>query len=293
MKPVEEKEINEEDDEEEEEEAKTVSALDPLWQKKLSDEQILQCNTILKAFTLPDRVEKFQEILSQRTNRIRFVFENPSNPNNIWAALRTFDSFGLQFVDIILHEKNDWESARKGRMTAALGSQKWLTLQQYNNTADCFHHLKTQGYTIIASDLHSKSVSLPSLDQSWISQQQQQQREQREGQELQEIKIAIVMGNEVQGITEEVRQLADQLVYIPMKGFAESFNLSVAAAILCSHFQHQALLTTNFPEAIKQRILFTWYLKSVKGSMSILRRHQINVSGNQVYAKIGNISTKP
>lgn len=288
---------NPKEEDKEEEELKTVSALDPMWMH-LSDEEISRGNKILEQFASADRIEKFRTILNQRSDAVRFVFENPSNPNNLWAALRTFDSFGIQFVDIILQDgSSEWETLRKGRMSAALGSQKWLTLQQHSNTTACFDRLKAQGYTILASDLHSQSVSLSSIDQSWVlARQQLEKGGKSEGNAATKemIKVALVMGNEVTGITEEARQAADQLVHIPMKGFAESFNLSVAAALFCSQLQHAGLLTNgNLSVALQHRLLFSWYLKSVKGSLSILRRHAFAVTGHQVHPKIGNISTKP
>jgi hypothetical protein len=50
----------------------------------------------------PDRLYRLQEIAAKRTNRVRFLFENPSNTNNVWAAVRTLDSFGVQNVDIVM-----------------------------------------------------------------------------------------------------------------------------------------------------------------------------------------------
>lgn len=269
----------------EHEEEKVIAgsnALDPMW-SQLSNEEIKKSITVLSEFVSLDRIEKFNTILNMRSDRIRFVFENPSNPNNIWAALRTFDSFGIQFVDIILSGDSDCEFTRQGRMNAALGSQKWLTLQQHSNTTECFRRLHEEGYTILASDLHSESIPLSTIPWESFS----------TCRNTKEVKIAMVMGNEVRGISNEARQAADRLVHIPMKGFAESFNLSVAAAILCASFDNAGLFSPNLSEDAKQRILFTWCLKSVKGSLSILRRHEINVLGNQVYPKIGKVSTKP
>ena len=51
---------------------------------------------------LPQRLHKLTYVAKNRTNRVKFVFENPSNTNNVWAALRTFDSFGVHEVDIIM-----------------------------------------------------------------------------------------------------------------------------------------------------------------------------------------------
>ncbi|HEY4785268.1 MAG TPA: TrmH family RNA methyltransferase, partial [Bacteroidales bacterium] len=48
-------------------------------------------------------------------------------------------------------------------------------------------------------------------------------------------KFAIVFGSELEGISDEIRDQADELLTIPMYGFTESFNISVSAAIILHH----------------------------------------------------------
>ena len=55
----------------------------------------------LKPFTSAERVASFERVLSERTSHVRFVIEDPINPSNAWACLRTLDSFGVQYVDVI------------------------------------------------------------------------------------------------------------------------------------------------------------------------------------------------
>ena len=57
----------------------------------------------LTPFVQPRRRERIDEVLDQRTRHTRFLFENPSNPSNVWACLRTLDSFGIQYVDVVVH----------------------------------------------------------------------------------------------------------------------------------------------------------------------------------------------
>jgi tRNA (guanosine-2'-O-)-methyltransferase len=214
------------------------------------------------------------------------VFENPSNANNVWAALRTFDAFGLQFVDIILNEQYYSSEWRKGTMGAALGSQKWMTLQQHSNTTDCITSLKQAGYVILCTDLHSESLALPNVswDKLLVSSEPNQPPR----------KIAIVLGNENNGITQEARKLCDHSLYIPMRGFAESLNLSVAAAVICATLSTKQLLPGNLNDNIKQRILLTWLARTVRGSTRILRHAgAVDVEGDNVYNSIGQVTTRP
>lgn len=106
-------------------------------------------------------------------------------------------------------------------------------------------------------------------------------------------KIVIVMGNEETGITNTMRENADGLFYIPMKGFAESLNLSVASAVMCAVLDAKGVLFPDMDRTTKNRIMLTWMLRSVKGSLPILRRAGLNIVGNSRYNKIGNITTNP
>lgn len=256
--------------------------LDPLWLKSISDDTVQHALRVLSAFITPTRKERFQAILQQRSDRVRFVFENPNNPNNVWATLRTFDSFALQFIDIIFNPTEYYTTSfRRNEMNNALGSQKWMTIFQHHSTADCLRSLKEEGYLILATDLHQSSVSLPDVDLTELA-RSLSTHDLTKSFITESPKIAIVLGNEHSGITEEVRKLSDQLIYLPMKGFAQSFNLSVAAAIVCAILQSKGMIQPNLPPELKDRILFIWYMRSIKQSVKILRKNNINIRGNAV-----------
>jgi hypothetical protein len=79
-------------------------------------------------------------------------------------------------------------------------------------------HLKDHGYHIICTDVNPQSKDI--RDVEWDSSGK---------------RVCIVMGNEQYGISDAVREMADESFYLPMVGMAESFNLSVATAITCAH----------------------------------------------------------
>lgn len=253
--------------------------MDPLW-SAFSDEDVQRGLSCLQPFASVDRQKKFADVLGGRTDRLRFVFENPSNANNVWAALRTFDAFGLQLTDIITNNAAYISDFRRGTMGAALGSQKWLTLREHGNTTDCLTELRASGHLLLCTDLHSTSLALPDVDWTGITKQN-------------ELKVAIVMGNEKQGISEEARRLADHLIHIPMRGFTESLNLSVACAVICANLQAKGVLIPGLSPSLKDRVLLTWLARSVRGSPAILRNEGIKVKGNRVYDTVGQCSSKP
>jgi len=165
----------------------------------------------LISFITDNRKELFMKVIAQRTRHITVVLEDIYQPHNASAVLRTCDLTGIQDVHII-------ENVNKYEVNpdVAMGSSKWLNLIRYNahenNTAEAFKQLKQKGYRIVATTPHKNDKSLEdiSLDK----------------------KMAFVFGTEMNGLSEEAIQLADEYVRIPMFGFTESYNISVSAALV-------------------------------------------------------------
>ena len=96
-------------------------------------------------------------------------------------------------------------------------TKKRLTLRNHASTAEAIQQIRDeQGYKIYASDLNPNSKDV--RDINWD-----------------DGPYCIVMGNEDRGISKEMRNLADETFTLPMCGFAESFNLSVATSITLAH----------------------------------------------------------
>ena len=175
----------------------------------------------LMPFLQETRLERIDDVLSKRTQNCRFLFENPANPSNVWACLRTIDSFGIQNIDLIVDSpryQGKAALAQKRGMRTAMGSAQWLTLRNHASTKQAVEDIKSQGYRLYASDLNPNSRDIRDID--WNQETNP---------------ICIVMGNENDGISEEMRNMADETFTLPMSGFAESFNLSVATAITLAH----------------------------------------------------------
>ena len=201
----------------------------------------------LNRFLTPERIEHQDRVLEDRTKHITAVIEDVYQPHNASAVIRTCDCFGLQDVHIIEEDHNFKMSSN-----VALGSSQWVNIHKYrlqeNNTLDCLKHIKKQGYKIVATTPHTeKSIYDVDLDQP----------------------VALVFGNEKRGISDLVREHADELVKIPMYGFTESFNISVSAA-LCLSVLVEKLRTTDIKwgltEEEKNKLRVDW-AKSHLGSI--------------------------
>jgi hypothetical protein len=89
------------------------------------------------------------------------------------------------------------------------------------------------------------------------------------------------MGSEKTGISDAMRAQADDLFHLPMKGFAESFNLAAASAITCAYLDAMGVLVPCLPHSLKRRILLTWLARSVDGSMPLLRKAGLDVGNDR------------
>ncbi len=209
----------------------------------------------LQGFLLDERKNRFEKVLGERTRYITCVMENIIDPHNANAVLRSCECFGVQDIHIIENETK-FKPAKK----VLKGAHKWLSITNYKgeveNSARCMALLKRKGYKIIATSPHGENTSLSDLDIS--------------------SPIALVLGQENTGISEVVKQEADAFVSIPMQGFTESLNLSVAAAILIQHLslriRSQTDINWRLTDAEKNELRATWTLKNLYRNELLIER---------------------
>lgn len=194
------------------------------------------------------RRAKFDEVLNFRTRHITIVLEDLYQPHNASAVLRSCDIFGIQDIHVVENR-----NAYTVHHDIALGSPKWLNVLKYknneNNSLDCIEQLKAKGYRIVATTPHEKDCTIEELPV--------------------DKPLALVFGTELTGISDTVREQADEFVKIPMFGFTESFNISVSAA-LCLHTLvsklHKSGVEWHLSQDEKEELLVTWLRNSIKKS---------------------------
>lgn len=204
----------------------------------------------LGQFLSDNRKSVIEKVLSQRTRFFTVVLEDVHKPHNASAVLRTCDCFGLQDVHII--EK---QSQYKVNPYVTRGASGWLDLHKYHNHSgtaveDCFKGLKDKGYKIYGTSPAETSISSYDLNP--------------------DEKIALVFGNEHEGISDEVKEKVDGLVHIPMLGFTESFNISVSASILLYELVKKAksldIPNYSLSEDEKNILRIKWFKSIVRRS---------------------------
>jgi tRNA (guanosine-2'-O-)-methyltransferase len=206
-----------------------------------------------------------ERVLAQRTRFFTVVLEDIFKPHNASAVLRTCDCFGVQ--DIHLIEKTD---TYKINPFVTRGASQWVDLHKYftpEGTAvdQCFGRLRSEGYVIYGTSPAPDSLSIHDIPI------------------LPNQKVALVFGNEHEGISEEVKSKVDGLVHIPMRGFTESFNISVSASIFLYELMKRAT-ASEFPnfhlsEQEQAELRLKWY-KDIVPHSDIHERHFLQQSQN-------------
>lgn len=154
-----------------------------------------------------NRKERFQQVLSKRTNHFTIAMEDIFQLHNTSAVMRSCEVFGIQQLNVI--EERYTKSIDK---EIAMGAQKWVDVNRFDSISGCISSMKSKGYQIIATTPHENDCDLDDFDISKPS--------------------ALFFGTERDGLSEEVLQNADGFLKIPMAGFTESLNISVSAAII-------------------------------------------------------------
>jgi tRNA (guanosine-2'-O-)-methyltransferase len=212
----------------------------------------------LGQYITPHKKAAIERVLAQRTRFFTVVLEDIFKPHNASAVLRTCDCFGIQDIHVI--EKTD---TYKINPFVTRGASQWVDLHKFftpegSAVDQCFERLRAEGYAIYGTSPASDSLSIHDLPI------------------LPNQKMALVFGNEHEGISEEVKSKVDGLVHIPMRGFTESFNISVSASIFLYELMKRAneLKIPNFHLSDQDRaeLRLRWY-KDIVPNADIHERH--------------------
>lgn len=207
---------------------------------------IVNLTTFLGQYLTATRRATIERVLDQRTRYLTLVLEDIYQSHNASAVVRTCECMGVQDLHII-ESKSKYAVNKK----VLMGSNKWMNLIRYketgkSNIATCYAKLKSEGYRIVATH-PSSGISIDDLPV--------------------DSKVAVVMGNELKGITKYALEHADETVRIPMFGFTESMNISVSAA-LCIRALVTRIRSSGYAWKLcddeKDLLRLDWYRKSLK-----------------------------
>jgi tRNA (guanosine-2'-O-)-methyltransferase len=156
----------------------------------------------------PQRYDRLTSVLNKRQNDLTVVLENVFDPHNISAVMRTCDAVGVQEIFIL---NTRIGPHRKWGKKSSSSASKWLTIHQFTDFGACFEALRGRYDTILTTHLSSDAKGLYELDLTG--------------------RVALVFGNEHDGVSADFRGRADGNFIIPQVGIIRSLNISVACAV--------------------------------------------------------------
>lgn len=207
---------------------------------------------LLEQFILEKRKQRINAVLDSRTRRLTVVLDRIHNAHNISAVIRSADAFGIQDV----HYLGDHFDLSAG---IAIGADRWVDIHTHSAVSDLLEHLKNNGYEIVVlmpPDKQQQDIPSVAVNQLPFKK-----------------KLALVFGNEKEGVRPEIARAASFSAFIPMCGFVESLNVSVAAAItlFCSSLSDRP---DGLSESEKSELKDRWLREEVRGSEAIIKRFE-------------------
>ena len=206
-------------------------------------------------YLLPERKARIDEVVSRRTRTLVVVMEAFCDPQNVNAVLRTCDAFGVQEVHVVEGPMKGFDRNKKISQNA----DKWLDVTRWASTRECLASLAQRGFAIYVTWLGEGTVGLPELDFSGP--------------------VALVFGNESRGVSDDALALADARYAIPMRGFSQSLNVSVAAAVSLARAidrrEAQRGSHGDLPEAEARELRDRFYLLAVKQRSRIAKAEAV------------------
>jgi len=156
----------------------------------------------------PERRAKIRRVLRTRQKTLTLVLNNIHDLHNVSAILRSCDAFGVPEVHLLYTREKFPVLGAKSSASA----KKWVATRKYADAQDLVKRLREQGFGLVRTGFSSKAISLT----EWNFTQP----------------TAVVLGNEHRGVEQELIKLIPDEIYIPMYGMVQSFNVSVASAII-------------------------------------------------------------
>ena len=173
-----------------------------------------------------ERINKLKQVAQARQAGLTVVIEDVFDPHNLGAISRSCDAFGIQQINVIFETHPAFDPKETGK-NSSTATNKWLQYRIHRGTETALRTLKHEGWELVAATLDPDAESIFDVN---LCQRQ----------------IALLFGNEKTGLSSTALSLSDRLLTIPMRGIAQSMNVSVTAALCIYEVTRQRM--TRCPE---------------------------------------------
>jgi len=206
----------------------------------------------LKQFLTEERLAKIEHFSQESSDFVLPVVEDVYQFRNAAAIVRSVEACGFHKV-VALQEEYNFEP----NLRVTKGADTWVEVEKLPRNMESFQNIKDRGYKIVAVSLEKNAKMLPEYE---ITEP-----------------IALVFGTEMEGVSQEILDFADETLAIPMYGFTRSFNVSVAASI-CMYELKQKLINSDIDYKLDEekllRMKILWATNSIKSGKEILAKYR-------------------
>ena len=225
---------------------------------------------VLAPYLSERRSERIRRVVAGRTFSVLPVLERVHDPGNVNAVLRSAEGLGYggaALVDLQGEASGLVEQYREGADDAALagerpirrrqsqGAHKWMHVETHDSAEAFARSARDRGYRIAVTALREDARPIAEMDFSTPT--------------------ALVFGAEREGASNELIGLADCAVLLPIDGFVQSYNVSVAAALALYHARQDRLARTghhgDLAERDRQLLTAHYVARGVPNAEALLR----------------------
>lgn len=217
----------------------------------IPDTLLEQTYAYLQQFLTEERLRKIEYFSAQSSDFVLPVMEDVYQFRNAAAIVRSSEACGFHKI-VALQKHNVFNP----NLEVTKGADTWVEVEKLSARIESLKEIRQRGYKIVAVSPEKNATLLPNfrIDEP----------------------IALTFGTEWEGISEEILDFADETLMIPMYGFTQSFNVSVAAAI-CFYELKQKLLRAQTPHLLNDekrlRLKIRWAVNSIRSGGEILERY--------------------
>lgn len=186
----------------------------------------------------PQRLEKLRRVLERRQPDLTVLLDNVHKPHNFSAVLRTCDAVGVFEANAV------WSEARlRPHQLVSSSAAKWVRIRTHGDVVSAGETLRGEGFRLVAAHPGPDSRDYREIDYTGPT--------------------ALMLGAELEGLSDWALALADEKVQVPMMGMVASLNVSVAAATILFEARHQRMsaglyATSRLDPAAHACTFFEW-----------------------------------
>ncbi|MFL0799379.1 MAG: tRNA (guanosine(18)-2'-O)-methyltransferase TrmH [Agarilytica sp.] len=186
----------------------------------------------------PERFNRISTVLRKRQPDLTVITDEVHKPRNLAAIVRNCDAVGIDEVHAVVPATGF--QIYSGTSASA---EKWVDVNYYEDVNAPIRNLKAKGFQLVTANLSADALDYRSIDYTQPT--------------------ALLMGAEVKGVSADAAKAADHQVVLPMLGMVESYNVSVASALILAEAQTQrekaGLYERNrLPKARYDLLFFRW-----------------------------------